>query len=192
MKKAFVWWVLVLSVLSACASDDALITDVQKVVEVKFELNPDRDVQDSGVIDISEVADIVSEEFQEYQDAIRDFHINGLSFQIEGYEPIPGTQMASFDSLLLKVRGLDLGATPIDMLDLRNVAIMNMGQPLVLYLPEENNSADLQNAMNFIRSKLIKEEAFRWQVVGAANGVWQSFEIKFFLDLSAEVILGQD
>lgn len=190
MKKTIAFCGFVFLALSACTPDDSLVTEVQKVVEVNLDFNAARSTTNTGELFLTETSDIVAEDFAEYLTQIRDFQVNSLSIRLDAGTPVPGQSqsVAVFDRFDLDLSSLEAGGLRVNMIDLSDFVI---GNEVMLYRKDSTSSSDLNNAINFVRSRLLREQAFSWQLSGEVRvpRTDQNFGIKLLLDLSAEVIL---
>ena len=191
MRNAILSWGLLVFCLFSCADDEALLADVQKPVEISFQVNTDRVISNSGSLELAESVNIVEDDFSEFQKQIRDFQVNQLRFQILGIEQAPGLSIPLVKYLQFSLSEFTSGATPVELIELTDLPLDNMGQPLVLYKRDSLSTIELSNAISFIRSRLILEQPFLWEASGEIEGTLADpeFEIKFLLDLTAEVIL---
>ena len=191
MRNAFFSWGLLLFCLLSCADDEALLAEVQKEVEIRFLVNTDRAVSNAGTLELSESLSIVSDEFNEFQKQIRDFQVNQLRFQITGVDQAPGMSRAGLSRLSFFLSELTAGANAVELIEMTDLPLDNIGQPMVLYKRDSFATLELREAISFIRTRLVLEQPFLWEASGEMEGSLADpeFEMIFLLDLTAEVIL---
>lgn len=188
--RLFLSGILIL-VLHACAEGDGFQTEIDKTVTIDFEFDTNRVFSGTGSIELAESVDIAATEFSEYEGQIRDFAINKLSFQITGYQAIPGNVRPVFHLLDFDLRGLQPGAATVDMIEIEELELTNHSTPVVLYRPDSTNTSELVNAMNFVRVRLLQNQPFLWEASGDAESIpgGQQFRLSFLLDITASVVL---
>ena len=191
MKRAIVLWGLLFVSLLSCSDEEPLLADIQKVVEVDLAISSNRTDSQGDVI-LSETTDIVADDFTEYLNRIRDFEVNECRISFQPFSENPGQPTAvTFETFELQLSSLQVGSQAIDLIELANFVLPQGNTSMVLFRRDSANSSEINNAMSFLRSRLLREEAFNWDIEGQVQGLGPGghIEIKLLLDLTAEVIL---
>lgn len=190
MNKGIVFLGGILLLLCSCTADDALLTEVQKVVEIDMQFSNNR-VDGQGQAVITRTTDILAEEFSEYLGQTRDFEINRLTIDFHLVDPVSAQPNMLFERLAMDLSSLEAGGPRVDVFDMENISVSTEVLSLVLFRKDRTSSSEVHNAMNFIRSRLLREQPFSWDLEGHATGLSSEghVEIKLMLDLTAEVVL---
>lgn len=191
MKRAFALWGLLFVSLLSCADEEPLVADIQKLVEVDMAISSNRTDSQGDVI-LTETSDIVTEDFNEYLNRIRDFEVNECRISFQAFNNEPGQPSAvTFETFELKLSSLQAGNQAVDLMELTDFQLTRDGISMVLFDKDSTNSSEINNAISFLRSRLLREEAFNWDMEGQVEGLVSGghVEIKLLLDLTAEVIL---
>lgn len=190
MNKGIVFFGVILMFLCSCTDDDALLTEVQKVVEIDMQFSNNR-VDGQGQVAVTRTTDIVADDFSEYLNQTRDFEINRLTIDFHLVDPAPARPNVLFERLAMELSSLEAGGPRVDLFDLSNVTVGDEVVSLVLFRKDRTSNSEIHNAMNFVRSRLLREQPFSWELEGEATGLSSigHVDIKLMLDLTAEVIL---
>lgn len=190
MRYAIAFWGLLFVAFCSCSDEAPLLTDIQKVVEVNLQLSSDRLDSQGGLI-VSTTSDIVTDEFTEYLDQIRDFEINEFRIELQMVDTTPGQRQLLFERLRLSMSSLETGGLTVEMFELNNVSFTNGIVSLTLFRKDRTSTPQINNAISFVRSRLLREQPFSWELDGEATGFNSGafVDIKLLLDLTAEVIL---
>ncbi len=192
MKNAIALWGLLFLSLSSCSDEEPLLAEVQKVVEVNFDLSNNR-TNSQGDASLSATTDFVKEDFEEYLNQIRDFEVNAFMIQFQSNNNLPTQQGASvlFEELGITLNSLQSGNQSVSLLNFSGFELQNGVTSMTLFHKDSTGTDQITHAMSFVRSRLLREEAFNWDVDVELEGLEPNgyVEIKLLLDLTAEVIL---
>jgi len=190
MRNAIAFWGLLFVGFCSCSDETPLLTEIQKEVEVNLQLSSDR-VDAQGALLVSTTSDIVTDEFAEYLNQIRDFEVNEFRVELQMVDTTPGQGQLLFERLRLSMSSLETGGLSVEMFELNNVSFTGGVVSLTLFNKDRTATPQINNAISFVRSRLLREQPFSWDLDGEATGFNSGafVDIKLLLDLTAEVIL---
>lgn len=187
MKRIFCLFGICGLLITACAEGDGLTSTIQKVALITFELNSDEHINDSGELDFGQSNNVVNREFSEYLGEIQDFEINTIKFSVVGFDQPSRTLPLMFTDIGLDLKG-DSDNEYLHFFDLQGVAF-GRAQFFQLYDKDSVQSTELEQAVQFFRSKALLNENVIWNVNGHLEGIAPDtdFSLQLWVDLSAIV-----
>ncbi len=187
MRHTFIFIGSILLMATACSEGDGFESGVTKTVEIEFELNTDRILNDDGVVDFAKQQDVMANDFLEYIGKVKDVEVHRAELSVSGFGEATALN-SSVKQVDFKLRSTGDDPEILDFFRLENLPLSN-SHSVVLYKADSASSQEIQSAVEFVRTQILFDLPFIWDIEGDLEAIPPNklLIFKVLIDVTATV-----
>lgn len=187
MRHTFILFGSILLMATACSEGDGFDSNLTKTVEINFALDTNRILNNDGVVSFAKQQDVMANDFEEYIGKVKEVEVHRAELLVSGLE-----EAASFASFVkevdIKLRSIGDDPDILDFFRLENLPLSG-SLSMVLYEEDSTSSQELQSAIEFVRTQILRDQPFVWDIDGNLEAIPPNkfLIIKVLMDVTAIV-----